>query len=108
MSRHIGFCSRQRVRIPGKGFCLLPWSTSPMQNVQFNLKQKQILNFVMQGKCQKGHKYRKICEFSALFSGKSSLILLKLAKTGHTANKHFAKRPNSYLPMISDIFSPPP
>jgi len=97
MSQHIGFCSRQRVRIPGKGFCLLPCSTSPMQNVQFHLKQKQIFNFVMQGKCQKVRKYKKICKFSALFSGKSTMLFLSPAKTDQKAKKHFGKRPNGAL-----------
>jgi hypothetical protein len=72
-----------------------------MQNVQFNLKQKQIFNFVMQGKCQKLLKYKKNCKFSALFSGISTMLLFLPGKTGHTAKKPIGKRPNSYLPVIS-------
>jgi hypothetical protein len=71
-----------------------------MQNVQFNLKQKQILNFVMQGKCQKILKYKKIRKFSALFSGKSTMLLLLPAKTGHKAKKHLGKRPNGAFSTI--------
>jgi hypothetical protein len=72
-----------------------------MQNVQFNLKQKQISNFVMQGKCQKVHKYEKICKFSAIISGRSTTLLSLPAKTGDKAKKHLGKRPNIYLPVIS-------
>jgi len=71
-----------------------------MQNVQFNLKQKQILNFVMQGKCQKVLKHRKIHKFSALFSEKSTMLLFLSAKTGHKAKKHLGKRPNGAFSTI--------
>jgi hypothetical protein len=54
----------------------------------------------MQGKCQKVSKYKKICEFSALFSGKSTVLLFLPAKTGHKAKKHFEKRPGGDFSMI--------
>lgn len=80
MSRNIGSCFRQRVRIPGKGFCLLPWSTSPMQNVQFNSKAKQFFNFVMQGKCQKADNHEKIRKFRPLILRKSTMEFHWVAK----------------------------